>query len=185
MLIADVILIKFYHDNALRKEAKESGIEVVQKNPTQTPAPTTSIILTGDVMLGRSVMITSLEKMKNPLYPFSLVANDLSNANLVFINLENPIVTDCPRIEGGFTFCADPEMIRGLVYSGVDIVTLANNHSRNFGERGFQETIDLLQKAGIASVGYGNLVIKEVNETKFGFLGFDFLKHKLLQLELV
>lgn len=135
------------------------------------------VILAGDVMLGRKVMVNAF-KRKNFSYPFERVADKLLEADLVFINLENPIIKNCPFIYSGFTFCAKPEMIEGLKKSGIDIVNLANNHSENFGKEGKIETIDRLKKEGIESTGVNNLIIKVVKNVKFGFLGFDFVYKK-------
>jgi len=99
----------------------------------------------------------------------------LKTADITFGNLENPIIKNCPISNGGFTFCSSPEMISGLTFSGVDIVNLANNHTKNYGDNGLVQTQDYLQKEKIDYVGVNNLIIKNVNQTNFGFLGFDFV----------
>ena len=134
----------------------------------------TSLIFTGDVMLGRSVMSKSL-KIKNPDYPFMNVADLLRGADIVFSNLESPIIDGCLYSDSGFKFCSDPKMIDGLKYAGVDIVNLANNHTLNYGKEGLAQTKKYLDLNNIKWVGDGNLVIIEKNKTKFGFLGFNFL----------
>ncbi len=134
----------------------------------------TEIILTGDVMLGRSVMSKALELNDN-IYPFRKVAGTLRNADIVFINLENPIIDNCPKHESGFKFCSTPFMVEGLVFAGVDIVTLANNHSRNYGEDGIKQTKEFLEKNAISVTGLNNLAVKQYNNVTFGFLGFDFV----------
>lgn len=134
----------------------------------------TSLIFTGDIMLGRSVMSKNL-KLKNPNYPFMNVADVLRSSDIVFSNLENPIIDNCPYGDSGFKFCADPKMIEGLKYAGVDIVNLANNHILNYGKEGLIQTKKYLDLNGIKWVGDGNLVIIEKNKTKFGFLGFNFV----------
>ncbi|RJR28309.1 CapA family protein [Candidatus Microgenomates bacterium] len=143
-------------------------------NNNQNTEKTASIILGGDVMLGRTVMTTSLDK-NDPTYPFLKIADYTNSADLVFVNLENPIIENCPRDYESLKFCARPEMIKGLTHAGIDIVSLANNHSKNYGQSGFEETKGLLNRKGIDYVGDGNLVIRDVNGIKFGFLGFDFL----------
>lgn len=153
---------------------RNSQVTPVINNPLAPFSRDVSVILTGDVMLGRSVMITSLD-LGDPAYPFRKVGQTLSEADIVFLNLENPVIEGCPRILGGFTFCADPKMIEGLTFSGVDVVTLANNHSANYGQDGVKETEKLLSEKGIESVGLGNLAIKKVKGITFGFLGFDFV----------
>ncbi|OGY09049.1 MAG: hypothetical protein A2782_01000 [Candidatus Blackburnbacteria bacterium RIFCSPHIGHO2_01_FULL_43_15b] len=137
----------------------------------------TTILLTGDIMLGRSVMATSLSK-NNPNYPFEKVAGTLQRADVVFGNLENPIVANCPRSDSGFKFCADPKMVAGLSFAGVDVVSIANNHSANYGQEGIAQTKKHLKDAGIDYVGADNLAIKGINGKKLGFLGFDYVDYQ-------
>jgi poly-gamma-glutamate capsule biosynthesis protein CapA/YwtB (metallophosphatase superfamily) len=138
---------------------------------------TETLILTGDVMLGRSVMSQSINK-KNFNYPFLKVANELKKADVTAVNLENPIVVNCPTTNEGMIFCADSKMMSGLNFAGVDLVTLANNHTKNYGKNGLTQTEKYLKEAQIDFIGVDNLAIKTVNKTKFGFLGFDFVSDK-------
>ena len=143
--------------------------------PTSTPKPKlTEIILTGDIMLGRTVMKKTYE-VGDYSYPFRKIYQELDKADLVFVNLENPIIENCPIIEGGFKFCASYKMLEGLKISGIDVVTLANNHSHNFGEEGVEETVAVLKDIDISTTGLSNLIIKEAGGVKYGFLGFDFI----------
>src|SRR3989339_331172 len=135
--------------------------------------PQTTILFTGDIMLGRSVMGATLDN-NDPFYSFKKTADLLKSADITFVNLENPIVKDCKRHVGGFTFCTTPEIAKGLNFAGIDVVTLANNHSGNYGKEGLEETKTYLSEMGIDYVGENNLVIKEINGTKFGFLGFNY-----------
>jgi poly-gamma-glutamate capsule biosynthesis protein CapA/YwtB (metallophosphatase superfamily) len=144
--------------------------------PSQTSISTTnqtSILFTGDIMLGRSVMGAALDA-NDSFYPFRKVESILKNNDITFVNLENPIVTNCPRHAGGFKFCTTPEIAKGLNISGVDIVSLANNHSGNYGKEGFEETKKYLTQDGVKYVGDENLEIIEKNGIKFGFLGFNY-----------
>jgi len=137
-------------------------------------AKETKIILAGDIMLGRSVMTQSLS-MSDPSYPFRKVADKLKENDIVFANLEDPIINNCPVSNSGFKFCADPRMVEGLKFAGINIVNLANNHILNYGRDGETETEKILTDNGIKWVGDGNLEVIEKNGTKFGFLGFDFV----------
>lgn len=136
-----------------------------------------TILLTGDIMLGRSVMGVSLAR-KNPNYPFEKVVEVIKSSDIVFGNLENPIIADCPQSDSDFKFCADPKMAWGLSYAGIDIVNLANNHTGDYGENGIAQTEGYLKNANIDYVGTDNLVIRNINGIKFGFLGFNFIENK-------
>jgi poly-gamma-glutamate capsule biosynthesis protein CapA/YwtB (metallophosphatase superfamily) len=130
------------------------------------------LFFTGDVMLGRTVEMTARGK-NDFLYPFRKVADVMQRADITFINLENPIITNCPPHSDGFTFCANPQMAEGLTLAGVDIVTLANNHTLNYGQKGIEETKEILNSKGIVTTGIGELVVIERRGTRFGFLGFE------------
>jgi poly-gamma-glutamate synthesis protein (capsule biosynthesis protein) len=131
-----------------------------------------TVVVTGDVMLGRMVMQKYLEA-NDYTYPFHNVADVLKNADLTFINLENPIIDDCPYHTGGYIFCSPSESVESLKFAGVDVVSVANNHSKNYGEEGLKKTISLLEDSGINATGNHNLVIKEIGDIKFGFLGLN------------
>lgn len=165
LAVAFFILVIFFANNPLNRQRK-SSLEAFSRDVV--------VILTGDVMLGRSVMTKSLS-LEDPVYPFRKVADKLSEADFVFINLENPIVESCPRTTTGLKFCTLPEMLEGLKLAGVNVANLANNHSRNYGEAGLEETKSHLEERGIAHTGLGKLVVKKEKGIKFGFLGFDFL----------
>lgn len=165
------ILLAFALLTSISINNEEDFIETVEE-------PTTEIILVGDIMLGRTVMTTALNTKGDAKYPFLFVADRLRAADVVFANLENPIIENCPDHYDGFIFCADPRMIEGLQYAGIDIVSLANNHTLNYGSDGLTQTKEYLTNANIDYVEEGRLVIKEINGIKFGFLGFEFLTHE-------
>jgi poly-gamma-glutamate synthesis protein (capsule biosynthesis protein) len=162
----------------LRPEVNTPKTLAVSIEPVET-----EMILTGDVMLGRTVETKSAE-LGDYSYPFRKVAGGLREADIVFINLENPIIEDCPPHSEGFKLCSTPKMLEGLVLAGVDIVNLANNHAGNYGEEGVQETRKLLTQKGIAATGLGELVILEKGNSRFGFLGFDLTQRNLSSQEL-
>lgn len=135
-------------------------------------------------MLGRSVMAVSLQKKNDPNYPFEKVADKLRLSDLVLANLENPIIENCPYSDSGLKFCADPKMLEGLKFAGVDIVNIANNHTRNYGEDGFLQTKKFLKDAGIEYTGDNNLATRKINGVNFGFVGFDFVDKKLTETDL-
>ena len=161
---------------------------VLPANITTTPnvsskSPEIEVILVGDVMLGRTVETKSSE-LGDYSYPFRKVGERLKGSDIVFINLENPIIEDCPEHSSGFKFCSSPKMLEGLIFSGVDIVNLANNHSGNYGQKGIEETIRLLAQKGIAATGLGELVILKREDTSFGFLGLDLTVRNLNEKDL-
>lgn len=154
----------------------ESKIPIIWKNNKKEiiEEPTTEIIFAGDIMLGRSVMSKCLS-LNDYNYPFLKTADVLKKADITVGNLENPIIKNCPISNDGFVFCANKEMLTGLEFAGIDMVSLANNHTNNYGNDGLIQTETFLKEKNIDYFGVNNLVIKNINNIKFGFLGFDYV----------
>lgn len=143
-----------------------------------------SLITTGDVIPARSVNFKMVEK-NDFTYPFAKTAQFLRSADLTLINLEAPLISDCPVTNQGMIFCGDQRFVEGLKYADIDIVNLANNHTFNYGETGLCETILLLERNNIGLSGIpeslncsfpvADFYTKIVKGTKFGFLGFNIL----------
>ena len=142
LILAGLILAVtlFAANPTIKRVADQTPLEVFDRD--------VEIILAGDVMLGRSVM-EEIVKVGDPFYPFRKVADKLKEADLVFVNLENPITKDCKRHIGGFTFCTTAEIAGGLNFAGIDIVNLANNHTFNWGKEGFEETKEKIGRAHV------------------------------------
>lgn len=139
-----------------------------------------TLIVTGDVLLARSVNF-QMHKQKNFKLPFENVADCLQDADLTLINLESPIVENCPLTNEGMVFCGSPQTVEGLVYAGVDIASIANNHCRDRGEIGLQDTVEILAKNNIAALVHGEILIEEVWGLKFAFLGYDTIRAAVSQ----
>lgn len=144
--------------------------------PSPAPPPITILLTTGDVMLGRSVHTQSL-KERGLNYPFLKIQPILSAADIVLINLENPLVNPCPNTDSGMKFCAPTEAVSALQWAGIDVVNLANNHTQNYGQESYLSTIETLTKAGIKISDSQRLSIIEKNKIKFGFMGFDMVTY--------
>ena len=87
--------------------------------------------------------------------PRGAVRRLLSSADVAIINHEGPAPNDSSYHPGGLVFTFDPELLEGVAGSGIDIVSLANNHIRNAGSPGVLETMRNLRKADLGFVGAG------------------------------
>jgi len=117
------------------------------------------IALTGDVMLGRLVNRHVIQDEHVP--PDAVWGDVLSlllSADLRLINLECVISTRGtmwhPRTKP-FHFRAHPRAIDVLKAARIDCVTLANNHTLDYGPAALAECLALLDQAGIRHAGAG------------------------------
>ena len=122
--------------------------------PTNTPSPTpspppTRILLAavGDVMLGRSVGWRM--EAEGPAMPFASVRDILAGADIAVANLESAVGVTGTAESKAYTFRAPPVAAEALALAGFDLVSLANNHSLDYGPQSLAETRALL--AGKAS----------------------------------
>jgi poly-gamma-glutamate capsule biosynthesis protein CapA/YwtB (metallophosphatase superfamily) len=114
------------------------------------------LALAGDVMLGRGVN-EALRGMR-PEEPWGEVLPLLEAADLRIVNLECAITDHRRRWERTpkvFHFRADPAAVEVLRAARIDAVSLANNHTLDYGERGLLDTLECLERAGIRYAGAG------------------------------
>lgn len=152
-------LLKFQHTLGYQKENSD----------------TWTLVATGDVMLGRSVNTQTI-KQNDFTWAFQNLADILSQADVTIINLESPLIANCLQTDAGMVFCGSQKHLEGLQFAGVDIANLANNHILNYGQTGFQETVDLLENNGISALGFGRTVTKNIQGQKITFLGYSLLE---------
>lgn len=133
-----------------------------------------TVIATGDIIPARAVNFEIL-RHKDFNWPYLKTYQLTQAADITFSNLESPEIKNCPLTNEGMIFCGDYRNIEGLKFAGIDVVSLANNHAGNHGEKGVKETVNHLKAAGIDSTGTesSNLVIKDIRGIKFAFLGFN------------
>jgi poly-gamma-glutamate capsule biosynthesis protein CapA/YwtB (metallophosphatase superfamily) len=138
---------------------------------------TLTLITTGDVIPARSVN-WKMTIDNDFTYPFKKTADFLKSADLTLINLESPLTNPCPITQEGMVFCGSQRFIEGLKFADIDVVNLANNHIFNWGEAGFKQTLNLLQKNGVLPSGSPlPLAIKNIKGFNFGFLGYNILNN--------
>ncbi len=132
-----------------------------------------TIIVTGDVIPARSANSQAVRR-NSFTWAFEKTANLLRNADLTVINLETPLMKDCIPTQSGMKFCGDVRNVDGLVFAGIDVASLANNHAGNYGIAGLQETEAVLRSSGISVSGVDSQpVVKEIRGKRFAFLAYN------------
>ncbi len=132
---------------------------------------TITLIATGDVILARSVNYQAA-KLNNFRWPYEKTAEVLRSADLTVINLESPLIPNCQLTNSGMIFCGDEKNIEGLIFAGVDVATLENNHIENYGITGIENTIKLLNETGIKTVREDSPQIIDVKGQKIVILAY-------------
>lgn len=103
----------------------------------------TKISFIGDVMLGR-VIGQRYRKRKNHIVEHTLRDKIIDGADLVFANLESPVVNKSKTDGDHLQFRGNPDALNELKW--IDAFTLSNNHITDCGTEGITETIEILEK---------------------------------------
>ncbi len=164
-------------DNFIINMANNSSFNSIfqYQNPDEPlPAGPGEIVLlaTGDVIPARSVN-SKMAGKNDFLYPFKQTAGLLTSADITFINLESPLIKNCQQTDEGMVFCGNEKAVEGLVFAGVSVANLANNHTADYGMDGLENTVNILRQNRIAVTGLGSPAIIDIKGKKFGFLGFN------------
>jgi len=150
-----------------------------QKKKLPQASEEVSLVAVGDISFSRGVE-RMVKKQKDLNYPFLKIRDYLKSADLVFGNLETPI-TEGPEIpDFEMVFRSNPGTEQTLKQAGFSVLSLANNHTPNFGEQGLKDTFNYLAEVGIKFVGAGNNeqeanqpVYIETKGIKFAFLAYN------------
>lgn len=116
-----------------------------------------TLALLGDVMLGRGV--NAEIPHRSPESFWGSVLPVLRGADAAIANLECAITQqkseECCRTAKVFHFRADPAAVEVLRAGNIQFVSLANNHTLDFGDGGLLDTLHYLDTAGIRHAGAG------------------------------
>lgn len=109
----------------------------------------------GDVTFGARVR--DAIRAFGPRYPWLDVAPVLREADIATANLETAVSMRGSPVPGKkFTFRGPPSALRAAArFAGLDVVTLANNHTLDYGRLAFRDTIAYARDYGLATVGGG------------------------------
>lgn len=156
----------------------DTDTEMAAETDTQSlPQEDTVLLFAGDVLI-----TDAFAKKYDTEGITGLVSEELlaamQDADIFMVNHEFAFSTRGEAMEDKqYTFRTNPKYVQLLLDMGVDIVSLANNHSLDFGQDALSDTMQTLDEAKILHAGAGNskeraeaLQIIEVNGKKFGFL---------------
>ena len=116
------------------------------------PPHASDLLIGGDVMLGRTVG----DQIQSGADPLAGIREPLDRAFWKLVNLEC-VVSDKGTAIAGKRYClrAPAEAVRVLAAARINAVSLANNHSTDFGSEALVDSIARLQASGISPAGAG------------------------------
>ena len=157
----------------LQEKIKEIKKEIEEANISIT------ISAVGDCTLGRDDKFSYqdslpyvLEQQNNDYsYFFRGVYDILSNDDLTIANLESPLTDSETKASKQFAFKGPADYTNILTTGSVEAVNLANNHTMDYLEKGYNDTIETLEQTPIHYFGNGIYSIAEIKGKKIGMCG--------------
>lgn len=153
------------------------GVEDVICTVTVSDTKTVTISTLGDCTLGTDANFSTANSFNAYAeanghdYFFKNVKSILEEDDVTFANLEGTFTTSNERADKQFAFKGDLDYTEILTDGSVEVVTLANNHSGDYGEQGLADTKTALEEAGIDYCIGDTITVKEINGIKVAFIG--------------
>ena len=169
--IAPRILPKFTH------EVTGGDIKISWLKDT----PQTVVLMgVGDLMLGSNYPSPNLLPPNGGKEILQEVAPVLKKADITFGNLEGVIMSEngtpkkCKNPAFCYVFKSPDNYVQNFLDAGFDVLSVANNHTGDFGAKGREHTAKVLQDAGIQFAGHEAhpYTMFERNGIRYGFCAF-------------
>jgi poly-gamma-glutamate synthesis protein (capsule biosynthesis protein) len=97
----------------------------------------------------------TLRLLRDPQTAFGPFARVLSAADFAMVNLETAVTSRGKPEPKTYHFRAPPTAYAAIQAAGVDLVSVANNHTLDYGQVGLADTLESARKAGMPVVGAG------------------------------
>lgn len=153
LLIVSIALLALTAFFILRPKIIEFTLKrnsIVEEKPIE-------LIFVGDIMLDRGVKYMVEKHGNNDFsFPFFKIADEIKNADLIIANLESQISNKGSNAGSIYSFRAPIEAMQGLIYAGIDIVSLANNHAFDYSGQALKDSSERLVNNNISPIGAGN-----------------------------
>lgn len=143
---------------ALLADAEQMKADNIYAKDGGTPGKVT-LAFAGDVMFDDSYSIMNYYRSQGADIANCIgedLLQEMKAADIFMLNNECTFTTrGVPTENKAYTFRAKPEHAAILTEMGADIVSIANNHTYDYGEVSLLDTLDTIDSAGIRRVGAG------------------------------
>lgn len=153
------------------------------------------ISFAGDCTLGNDKKVTYFDDMVSRQqddysYFFRNVRDIFGSDDYTLVNLETTFTDATQYAEKQFNFKGDYEYVNILKEGNIEGVNISNNHTKDYLEKGYTDTLNTLENADIDYSGDDYIHIETIKGVKVGFIGFknanlsiENIDDKLMQLK--
>ena len=159
----------------------EPTTEPTTEPPTEPTVPEPEVVqltlsFVGDCTLGQNQKhsywhsFSEMYDNKGPDYFFANVRPIFEQDDITVVNLEGSLTTSNDRADKTWNHKGDPEYVQIMSGSSVEVATMGNNHRLDYGQSGCDETMEVLEAAGINYCFDDIYTIYEAKGVKVGFV---------------
>jgi len=163
---------------------KEQPSQEISEEIYQPNEVSITISAVGDVTLGNYPeqsygysLHETYDQTQDPAYFFENVYDIFSSDDMTLVNLEG-VLTNAEEKREGQTYCLKgrPEYVNILTQGSVEAVGMANNHRLDYMQQGSDDTVAVLEEAGIVYAYGKNIGIYEVKGIRIGYVSVNELE---------
>ena len=168
---AEAAALQKAQEEAAAKKAEEAA-KAAQNDPVSL-----TISVVGDCTLGTDETFdydTSLNAYYDSNgkdYFFQNVKSIFSADDLTIANFEGTLTDSDTREDKTFAFKAPAEYAQILTSGSIEAVNTANNHSHDYGDQSYTDTLTALDNEGITHFGYDDTAVMDIKGVKVGLVG--------------
>ena len=157
--------------------ASEDNSQKASSDSQNTDSVSLTLSVVGDCTLGTDETFdydTSLNAYYENYgadYFLQNVKDIFSTDDLTIANFEGTLTDSDEREDKTFAFKAPASYASILTGGSVEAVNTANNHSHDYGDQSFDDTLAALDDAGIVHFGYDETAVMDVRGIKVGLVG--------------
>jgi poly-gamma-glutamate capsule biosynthesis protein CapA/YwtB (metallophosphatase superfamily) len=138
------------HPVPVRSPVTAHAKRVSQHNPGHA-LPDITLAFAGDVNFAKRTR----KLLKHPASAFGPISRMLGSADFTAVNLETAVTTRGTPQPKQFHFRTTGKAFKAIRASGIDLVTMANNHVLDYGQTGLRDTLAAAKAARFPYVGIG------------------------------
>lgn len=184
VIFAVAVSVYLYEKNAIEREDRD---DYVQSSVSGDEGKIKVVIsAVGDIVLGQDSRFSYRDSFDYVFdktggdygYFFANAVQILEQDDITIANLECVLGNEKEKAEkydygNNYWFIGKPEYANILRAGSIEAVTLANNHTYDYGQAGFDATCSALDDVGIKYFGYARTTVITINDINVGMAGFN------------
>lgn len=192
VLIIAIAFTLFFDPAKTEAPAEVTEMPVADETVQEPLKRDLTVTFAGDCTLGTdsafdySTSFNASFENHEPSFFLANVKDIFSKDDLTIVNMEGTLTTSTTRQDKTFAFKGDADYAKVFSTSSVEAASMANNHSMDYGQKSYDDTLEALDAEGIVSFGYDKIAYMDVNDVKVALIGtYELAEHEGIEESMV